>query len=133
MNLLTTAIWAAAAIQMVIAGANVVVARRLDYAGNLGRLSPIVREVFTVHAIYIVLVIVWSSVLCIVLASQLASGDSLGRFLCGGLAAFWGLRGSIQLAVYDRKVRRAYPAEDVAFLLACASLTAIFLVGALHQ
>ncbi len=133
MNPLMPAIWVGAAIQLVIAGANVVVARRLDYAGNLGRLSPIVRQVFTVHAVYIGLVIVWCSVLCIVFASQLAGGDPLGRFLCGGLAAFWGIRGIIQLTLYDRTVRKVHRVEDVAFLLACASLTAIFLVGVLHQ
>ncbi|MDQ6883609.1 MAG: hypothetical protein M3077_05130 [Candidatus Dormibacteraeota bacterium] len=132
MNGLVWAIWAGAAVQMVIAGANLVVARRLDYRGNVARLSPIVREVFIVHAAYIVLVILWFSLLCILFATELASGKALGRFLSGGLATFWGLRGVIQLTMYDRNVRKRNRREDLAFLLACASLTAIFLLAAVH-
>lgn len=132
MNTLTLAIWSAAAIQLIIAGANLVVAHRLDYRGSVARLTPIVRQVFVVHAVYIVLVILWFALLCLLFAAQLAGGSPLARFITAGLAVFWGLRAAIHLTIYDKEVRRRYRAEDVAFLLACGSLTAIFLAAALQ-
>ena len=132
MTPMMAAIWLAAGIQLVIAVAHLEVARRLDYRTNLKRLTPMVCEVFLVHAVYIVLVILWFSALCLVFAARLASGDPLARFLTGGLAAFWGLRAIIQLTIYDREVRKHYRLQDVAFLAACALLTGIFLTAALH-
>ena len=132
MTPLIAAIWVAGGIQLVIAAANLEVARALDYRANLARLSPMVGQVFVVHAVYIVLVILWFSALCLVFAAQLASGDPLGRFLTGGLAAFWGLRAGIQLLFYDKTVRKDHRLQDVAFLAACALLTGIFLTATLH-
>lgn len=132
MTSLVAAIWVAGGVQLAIAAANLVVARKLDFRANLARLTPIVSQIFLVHAVYIVLVIVWFSALCLIFAAQLASGDPLARFLTGGLAAFWGLRAIIQLTVYDKKVRKDNWLQDVAFLAACALLTGIFLVAALH-
>jgi hypothetical protein len=132
MNLLVLAIWLAGGVQLVIAAANLLVARTLDYRMNLARLSPIVGQVFMVHAAYIVLVIVWFAILCLVFADRLAGGDPFDRFLDAGLAAFWGLRAVIQLTLYDKAVRKEHRPQDVAFLLACALLTAIFATAALH-
>jgi len=132
MNALTLAIWMAAAIQLIIAAANLVVARRLDYRTNVARLTPIVGQVFVVHAVYIVLIIVWLGLLCLLFAPQLAGGSPMARFIASGLAGFWGLRAVIHLTIYDKEVRRHYRAEDVAFLLACVALTAIFLAAALQ-
>lgn len=125
-------IWVAGAVQLAIAAANLEVARKLDYRGNLAELTPMVGQVFLVHAVYIVLVILWFSTLCLFFAARLASGDALARSLTGGLAAFWGLRAVIQLTVYAKKVRKENRLQDVAFLAACALLTGIFLTAALH-
>ena len=89
MTPMIAAIWIAGGVQLAIAAANLVVARKLDFRGNLARLTPIVGQIFLVHAVYIVLVIVWFSALCLIFTAQLASGDPLARFLTGGLAAFW--------------------------------------------
>ena len=132
MTPMIVAIWIAGGIQLAIAAANLEVARKLDYRGNLAKLTPMVGQVFLVHAVYIVLVILWFSALCLIFAARLASGDPLARFLTGGLAAFWGLRAVIQLIFYDKKVRKDHRLQDVAFLAACALLTGIFLVAALH-
>ena len=132
MTRMIAAIWAAGGIQLVIAAANLEVARQLDYRANLSRLTPMVGQVFLVHAVYIVLLILWFSALCLLFAARLASGDPLARFLTGGLAAFWGLRAIIQMIFYDKKVRKDHRLQDVAFLAACALLTGIFLAAALH-
>ncbi|TMD83522.1 MAG: hypothetical protein E6I78_12495 [Chloroflexi bacterium] len=107
-------------------------ARKLDYRSNLARVMPMVSQIFLVHAVYIVLVILWFGALCLLFAARLVSGDPLARFLTGGLAAFWGLRAIIQLTVYDRQVRKDHRLQDVAFLAACTLLTGIFLTAALH-
>jgi hypothetical protein len=132
MTPLIVAIWVAGGVQLVIAAANLEVARKLDYRANLAKLTPMVGQIFLVHAVYIVLVILWFGVLCLLFAARLASGDPLARFLTGGLATFWGLRAIIQLTVYDRQVRKDHRLQDVAFLAACALLTGIFLTAALH-
>ena len=129
---IVVALWLASLIQLVIAAANIVVARRLDFRGNLLRLSPIVAQVFTVHAAYIVAVILWFALLSLLFASRLASGDPVMRFLSAGLAAFWGIRLVVQLTVYDRSVRRQHRVEDVAFLLACIALTMIYALAAIQ-
>jgi len=130
MTPLVVAIWLAGVVQLTIAAANLEVARKLDYRGNLARLAPMVGQVFLVHAVYIVLLILWFSALCLIFAARLANGDSLARFLTGGLAAFWGLRAIIQLVFYDKTVRKDHRLQDVAFLAACALLTGIFLAAA---
>jgi hypothetical protein len=132
MTPLIVAVWVAGGVQLAIAAANLEVARKLDYRSNLARLTPMVSQIFLVHAVYIVLVILWFGALCLLFAARLASGDPLARFLTGGLAAFWGLRAIIQLTVYDRQVRKDHRLQDVAFLAACTLLTGIFLTAALH-
>ena len=132
MTPLIVAIWVAGGVQLAIAAANLEVARKLDYRSNLARLTPMVSQIFLVHAVYIVLVILWFGALCLLFAARLVSGDPLARFLTGGLAAFWGLRAIIQLTVYDRQVRKDHRLQDVAFLAACTLLTGIFLTAALH-
>jgi len=132
MTPLIVAIWVAGGVQLAIAAANLELARKLDYRSNLARLTPMVSQIFLVHAVYIVLVILWFGALCLLFAARLASGDPLARFLTGGLAAFWGLRAIIQLTVYDRQVRKDHRLQDVAFLAACILLTGIFLTVALH-
>lgn len=132
MTPLVDAIWIAGGVQIVIAAANLEVARTLNYRENLTRLTPIVGQIFAVHAVYNVLVLLWFSALCLAFAVPLATGNPLDRFLTGGLAAFWGLRAIIQLTLYDKEVRKHHRLQDVAFLAACALLTGIFLVAALH-
>lgn len=124
-------LWAAGLLQLVIASANVVVPRILHYRENLARVSPIVREVFVVHAGYIVLVLIAFGIISMVFGSELAGGSALGRFLCGFLALFWFLRLPVQLA-YDPAIRRKYRVLDVAFLAALLFLSGTYAIAALE-
>ena len=80
MNELIPWIKAAGVVQLVIAAANLVIPRKLAYAENLARVSPIVRQVFIVHAVYIVGLLVAFGGLCWSFAAELASGSGLGRW-----------------------------------------------------
>lgn len=122
---------AAGLLQLVIAGANVALPGVLHYRENLARVSPIVREVFIVHAGYIVLVVVAFGVISLAFASELAGGSPLGRFLSGFLALFWFLRLPVQLA-YDPALRRKYRMLDVAFLAALVFLSGTYSLAALE-
>ena len=51
-------IQAAGTLQFVIAVANFFAPAKLQYRENLAQVSPIIRQIFTVHCIYIVLVLV---------------------------------------------------------------------------
>jgi hypothetical protein len=90
----------------------------------------VLRQVFIVHWVYIVLVLLGFGTLCFLFAPELASGHPLARFLTASMAVFWCSRGLLQLFVYDRNTRRAHTRADMAFLLACAFLTGVFLLAA---
>lgn len=109
-----------------IASANFFAPRMLAYGPNLARVSPIVRQIFWVHAVYVVLGLVVVAGLCLFLPATLP-----GSYLAACLALLAALRLGIQLFVYDRAERRARRAADVVFLVAFAYLTVAFGAAAL--
>jgi hypothetical protein len=130
MNNLIPWIWAAGVVQLVIAAANWVIPGKLDYAGNLARVSVIVRQVFIVHAVYIVGLLVAFAGLCFAYAAELASGTGLGRTVSAGLAIFWGARVPVQLWYYDRESKRRHPVAHVCFSAMFIFLATVFVVAA---
>ena len=131
MNAMVPFVWVAGGIQLSIAVSNFWVPGILHYRENLEKVTPMVRQVFVVHAIYMVLVLLGFSTLCFFFAPELTSGAPLGRSLSAFLAVFWLLRVVLQLAYYDREVRAKYRLGDVAYTLAVSSLGAVFAVVAL--
>src|SRR5260370_10595332 len=98
--------------------ANLPLASRLQYRKNLAGASAIVREVFYVHAAYIVLVVLGFAALSLLFPAQLASGRPLGRFLIPFLAIFWLLRVPIHLLYYPAEIRRQNRLADGIFTVA---------------
>ncbi len=121
---------AAGLVQLAIASANLVLPGRLRYREELGRVSPLIRQIFVVHSIYIVGVVVLFAGLCLSCAADLAGGSPLGRYLRLALAAFWLPRPFIQLFYYDSRVRRENRVLDVAFLAALFYLAGAFTYAA---
>ena len=120
----------AGAVQLAIALANVPLAWRLQYRKNLAGASAMVREVFYVHAIYIVLVVLGFSLLSLLFAGDLVSGNPMDRFLTAFLAIFWLLRVPIQLFYYPPDIRRQNRLADVIFIVAFAFLAVVFGIAA---
>lgn len=120
-------IHAAGVVLLIIAAANFYVPTKLGYAESLARVSPIVRQVFVIHSIYIVMVVAGSGAMCLFLAPRLAAADPLSAALAGFLALFWSLRFVIQLFYVDTKFTRAHLAGHIAYLTACAFLGFVFL------
>jgi hypothetical protein len=116
----------AGAVQLAIGLANLPLASRFQYRKNLAGASEMVRQVFYVHAAYIVLVVLGFAALSLLFPAELASGRPLGRFLSAFLAVFWLLRVPIQLFYYPVEIRRQNRLADVIFTVAFAFLTVVF-------
>jgi hypothetical protein len=112
---LLLAIQIAGALHLLVAAANFVLPGMLQYRENLAKVSPIIRQIFQVHALYIVLVLVGFGIICLCFPGDLAGASPLGRFFGGFLAIFWSLRVVIQFAFYDRATKREHPAGHLFF------------------
>ena len=124
-------LWAAGAVQLLILGANFVLPKKLSCRENLARVSPMIREVFIVHWVYIVLVLGIFTSLSFWFAPELAGASRLGRYLSAVIAVFWLLRVPIQLFFYDSELRRLNRFGDVVFLIAFSYVGVVFSVAAL--
>jgi len=124
-------IWAAGAVHLAILAANVVLPGKLRVRENLTRVTPMIREVFVVHWIYIAAILGIFAALCFGFAPELAGGSRLGHFLSAAIALFWLPRIPIQLFVYDGELRRTHRLGDVAMLTAISFLVVVFGAAAL--
>ncbi len=126
---LTTSIQLAGALQLVTAAANFFLPAKLHYRENLAKVSPIIRQIFIVHSIYIVLVLLGFGVICLLFPGDLCGASALGKFLCGFLAVFWGLRVVLQFGYYDKAVKKEHPLGALFFGIVFTSLAVIFTVA----
>jgi len=132
MNKLSTWIYLAGGVQLLIVLANIFIPKKLQFSESLAKVSPIVKQVFIIHHIYIVFVLLAFSALCFLFAERLTSPDPLGRFLSGCMALFWSARVLIQCFYYDKAVRRLNRCWDMVFTLAFVSLAGVFSLAALR-
>ena len=124
-------LWLAGFVQIAIASANLFIPRKLNYRENLTRVAPIIRQIFVVHSVYIVGVVLLFAAVTFGFATELASGRGLGRFLASAMALFWLCRTPVQLLYYDASLRRSNRAGDVAFTLAALFLAMTYGAAAL--
>jgi hypothetical protein len=119
-------LWIAGFVQVVIASANLFLPAKLSYRDNLSRVSPVIRQIFVVHSVYIVGVVLLFAALTFGFAGDLASGRGLGRFLAAAIAVFWLVRAPVQLLYYDPALRRENRWADVAFTAGALFLAATY-------
>lgn len=131
MNPLVPLIWTAGVVHLLIASANFFVPGKLGYRENLARVSPIIRQVFVLHSIFIVMTVLGFAGLCLFFAPELAAASALGRALTGFMGAFWVIRLLLQVFYVDPEVKKANRAGDVAYTLAISCLGVVFVVAAL--
>lgn len=127
---LIPAIRAAGVLHVVVAAANFVLPGILDYRGNLARMTPILRQIFRVHAFYIVLVLLGFAAICLCYPADLRATGGLGRFVCEFLALFWSVRVVIQLGFYDRETIRNHRWGHIFFSAVFFYFAAVFLTAA---
>jgi hypothetical protein len=94
----------------------------LNYRDNLSKVTPIIRQIFVVHSVYIVGVVLLFAAVTFGFAGELASGRGLGRFLAAAVALFWLCRAPVQVLYYDASLRRTNRAGDDAFITAALFL-----------
>jgi hypothetical protein len=111
-------LWLAGFVQVAIAFANLFLPKKLHYQDNLSKVSPIIRQVFVVHSVYIVGVVLLFAAVTFGFAGELASGHGLGRFLAAAMALFWLCRAPVQLLYYDATLRKENRWGDLAFTVA---------------
>jgi len=131
MNAMVPWIYAAGAVHVGIVLGNISLPRRLDLRANLEKLSPILRQVFLIHWLFILILVALFAALCFGFAPELAGASPLGRFLSRAIGAFWLLRLFLQLFYYDAELRRQNRLLDTAYLLAVAFLAGVFELSAL--
>src|SRR5689334_1986236 len=119
-------LWLAGFVQVAIAFANLFLPTKLKYRENLSRVSPIIRQIFVVHSVYIVGVVLLIAAVTFGFAGELASGHGLGRFLAAAIAVFWLLRAPIQLLYYDATLRKENRWGDIAFTAGALFLAATY-------
>jgi hypothetical protein len=126
-------LWLAGLVQVVIASANLFLPAKLKYRENLSRVAPIIRQIFVVHSIYIVGVVLLFAAATFGFAGELASGHGLGRFLAAAITIFWLFRAPVQLLYYDSALRKENRWGDIAFTAAALFLAATHGVASFAQ
>jgi hypothetical protein len=126
-------LWLAGFVQVAIASANLFIPKKLKYQENLARVAPIIRQIFVVHSVYIVGIVLLFATVTFGFAAELASGRGLGRFLASTIALFWLCRAPVQLLYYDASLRRTNRLGDVLFTSAALFLAATYCAAALAR
>jgi hypothetical protein len=126
-------LWLAGLVQVAIAFANIFLPAKLKYRENLSRVAPIIRQIFVVHSIYIVGVVLLFAAVTFEFAGELASGHGLGRFLAAAIAVFWLFRAPVQLLYYDVTLRKENRWGDIAFTVGALFLAATYGAASLAQ
>ena len=79
-----------------VLSASALVPNRLNWREEFRTLSPLHRQLYWVYGGYVVLSIVSLGLISALNSAELAAGDRLARCFCGYVAAFWGIRLSLQ-------------------------------------
>ena len=130
MRLMLMALWAAGVVQLAIFAANFYVPRKLRYRQGIAGAPLIIRQIFYVHAAYVVGVVLLFSVVTFAFAPELASGAGLGRFWAAAICVFWTCRVPLQAFYYDAALRRNNRLGDIAMLTALVFLSVTYGVAA---
>jgi hypothetical protein len=120
---------AAGALLLGLAVLNVFVPRRFNWKAELARVSPLNRQIFSVHAGFIVLILLLMGVLSAFYGEALLAPSPLSRLVLGGLALFWLVRLFTQWFVYDASLWRGHrfnTAMHILFSIFWLYLTAVY-------
>lgn len=119
-------------VHLVIIGANLALPSILNFRGELGKVSPIIRQIFLVHHAYLMLILALFAALCLGFPEELAGASRIGTFLCGFMALFWLSRLPVQFFFYDREVKRLHKLGHWAFSFALVMITAVLSIAAVR-
>jgi len=102
--------------------------KRFRWREETASLGLLTRQILYVHTFFIALTVGFIGLLCVTSADEMMNTE-LGRRVCIGLAAFWGIRLVVQFFGYSPELWRGKPFETamhVLFSLFWAWLTWLF-------
>lgn len=108
---------------------NMFVPRRFGWREELARLSLLNRQIFQVHAVFLIVTLALFSALLLTSADALLEHTRLARAILAGLTIFWGLRLLAQWFYYSPALWRGQPfntAMHVLFSGLWIYVTAVF-------
>ena len=112
-----TCLQIAGLLQLVLAFAHFGFARRLGWREELQRVSLLTRQIFWVHAGFLMLVLAGFGSLSLLCADDLLVRSRLARVVLGGLSVFWAARWYCQFFVYRPELWRGNKVNTRAHVL----------------
>jgi len=97
---------AAGLLQIGLAVSHLWLPRRFGWKEELARLSLLNRQIFIVHCLFIVLILLLFGGLTLFFGELLLQPAPLASIVLGGLACFWGARLYAQWFIYDKALWR---------------------------
>lgn len=93
---------------LVLVVLNLFVPRRFGWGEELSRVSLLNRQIFIVHAGFILLVLLLMAALTLALPHELVAPSPLSRAILLGLTLFWLIRLLVQWFYYDSRIWRGH-------------------------
>jgi cation transport ATPase len=90
--------------QIALALAHTTFTRRFNWKEETARLSPLNRQIFYVHTVFLCVVLTLFGLLSLFCANELLAPSRLAAFVLAGLTFFWTLRWLFQFFVYDSRL-----------------------------
>lgn len=103
----------AGAVQIGLALMHLAFPRRFRWDEEMARLSPLNRQMFHVHTLFVCVVLVMIGGLSLFAPAALLEPTSLSRLVLIGFAGFWGLRLYCQWFVYDSSLWRGQAVNTI--------------------
>jgi hypothetical protein len=104
-----------AALQLGLAILSYFLPRIMNWKADIGRMSPLVRDVFVIHSWFISITLIIWGVLTWRFAHEMAHAPTeISRWLCAAIGIFWGIRCVMQWAHYDSSHWRGIPSRTLA-------------------
>lgn len=101
------------ALNLLLASLHVVFPRRFGWKQDLAKLSRINRDIFVVHCVFIVLILILFGGLSLFCTDLLLAGGRLSAVVLGGLLVFWTVRLYAQWFVYSPEIWRGRRFETI--------------------
>ncbi len=117
---------------LLLAAAHPFFPKQLGWRDDLAKLTLLNRQIFLVHAGFIVLLLVLFGALVLFFAGDLVAPSRLATAVLAGLTLFWGLRLLTQQFIYDRSLWRGNRRNTILHVLASllwTYLTIVFGLG----
>jgi len=107
-NTLELTLRVAGVLQLALAAMHIPFPRWFNWRTELARLSPLNRQMFLVHDLFVILTVILFGALSLFAAGALLEPVRLGAIVCGGVAFFWLVRLYVQFFVYSPALWRGH-------------------------